>query len=105
MKVSNTPFNSPLNNTDPRTESRTRTEVSGSIRTRGGNKSCKEFTPKQMRKFYKELNQSMVANDLRFINYSGGKGSGENTWKNSENNILMGCQNRILVVWQGVLII
>lgn len=81
MKVSNTPFNSPLNNTDPRTESRTRTEVSGSIRTRGGNKSCKEFTPKQMRKFYKELNQSMVANDLRFINYSGGKGSGENTWK------------------------
>tara|TARA_R100001015_G_C4614896_1_gene170818 strand:+ start:583 stop:1413 length:831 start_codon:yes stop_codon:yes gene_type:complete len=68
MRVFNTPFNSPLNNTgDPRIETRTRTEVgSGSIKTSGGGRSidCKDMSKKnidQYKKWFKEFKDGMNA--------------------------------------------
>jgi len=68
MRIFNTPFNSPLNNNgDPRTETRTRTEVgSGSIKTNRGGiyVDCKDMSKKnidQYKKWFREFADEMNA--------------------------------------------
>jgi len=67
MRVFNTPFNSPLNNTDSRIETRTRTEVGdGVIKTNRGGISidCKDMSKKnidQYKKWFREFADEMNA--------------------------------------------
>ena len=66
MRVSNTPFNSPLNSGHSRTETRQRVEIgSGRIKTSGGSKiNCEDASEKNIRqykKWYNELKNELLA--------------------------------------------
>ena len=66
MRVSNTPFNSPLNSGHIRTETRQRVEVgSGRIKTGGGSKidctNANEKNIRQYKKWYNELKKELLA--------------------------------------------
>jgi len=67
MRVSNTPFNSPLNSGHSRIETRTRTEIGGGpIKTSGGGMKidCKDMSKKnidQYKKWFKEFSDELNA--------------------------------------------
>ena len=66
MRVSNTPFNSPLNSGHSRTETRQRVEIgSGRIKTGGGSKidctNANEKNIRQFKKWYNELKKELLA--------------------------------------------
>jgi len=60
MRVSNTPFNSPLNSGHSRIETRTRTEIGGgTIKTSGGGMKidCKDMSDKNIKQYVKWFNE------------------------------------------------